>query len=80
MLTAVACLLAVVMVVLAFCMAFPVRWDGPGKFGALALYFPLHLLVFTLLGVRSRFTSVINFYGPTDMALHQGQLRGSAQP
>jgi acetyl esterase/lipase len=29
-------------------MAYPVRWDGPGKLGAVALFFPLHLLVFTL--------------------------------
>ena len=28
-------------------MATPVRWDGLGRFGALALFFPLHLLVLT---------------------------------
>jgi len=30
-------------------MTYPVRWDGPGKLGALALFFPLHLLLFTLI-------------------------------
>jgi acetyl esterase/lipase len=47
-LTVVGCLLAVLMVGLAYCMAYPVRWDGPGKFGAIALLYPLHLLVFTM--------------------------------
>ena len=42
-----ACVLALLMAGLAYCMLSPVRWDGPGKFGALALFFPLHLLVFT---------------------------------
>jgi len=42
-----ACVLALLMAGLAYCMVSPVRWDGPGKFGALALFFPLHLLVFT---------------------------------
>lgn len=48
LLTLVACLLAVVMAGLAYCMMSPVRWDGFGKLGAIALFFPLHLLVFTL--------------------------------
>src|SRR6267142_3086112 len=42
-----ACVLALLMAGLAYCMLSPVRWDGAGKFGALALFFPLHLLVFT---------------------------------
>jgi acetyl esterase/lipase len=42
-----ACVLALLIAGLAYCMVSPVRWDGPGKFGALALFFPLHLLVFT---------------------------------
>lgn len=33
---------------LTYCMAYPVPWDGPGKLGAVALFFPLHLLAFTL--------------------------------
>ena len=48
LLTVVACLLVVIMAGLAYCMAYPVRWDGFGKLGAVALYFPLHLLVATL--------------------------------
>jgi len=31
--------------VLAWCMAFPTRWDGPGFVGAIGLSFPLHLLL-----------------------------------
>jgi hypothetical protein len=41
-------LLSALMAGLAYCMANPVPWDGPGKLGAVALFFPLHLLVFTL--------------------------------
>ena len=37
------------MAVLAYCMVMPVRWDGPGSQGALALFYPLHLLLLTLL-------------------------------
>jgi len=48
LLTVTSCLLAVLMAGLAYCMAYPVRWDGPGIIGALALYFPLHLLAATL--------------------------------
>jgi hypothetical protein len=44
----VSCLLALLMAGLAYRMLSPVRWDGLGKFGALALFFPLHLLTFTL--------------------------------
>ena len=40
--------MAVLMSLLAYCMVNPVRWDGLGIFGALALYFPLHLLAFTV--------------------------------
>lgn len=40
--------LALGVMALAYCMAYPARWDGPGRFGALALFFPLHLLIFTL--------------------------------
>jgi acetyl esterase/lipase len=50
LLTTAACLLAAAAAALAICMAFPVRWDGPGgRLGALALFFPLHLLVVTFL-------------------------------
>src|SRR5438094_2459527 len=48
LLIVVACLLTVLMAGLAYCMVRPVRWDGPGKFGGAALFFPLHLLAFTL--------------------------------
>src|SRR5262245_59534048 len=47
-LTTVACLLAVATAVLAYAMVYPVRWDGPGIVGAIALFFPLHVLVVTL--------------------------------
>jgi hypothetical protein len=46
-LTVVAGLLAVLMAGLAYCMVHPVPWDGPGMLGAVALFFPLHLLAFT---------------------------------
>ena len=48
MLTLASFLLAVLMATLAYCMMNPVRWDGPGKVAAVALFFPLHLLVVTL--------------------------------
>ncbi len=48
LLIVVACLLTLLMAGLAYCMVRPVRWDGPGKFGGAALFFPLHLLAFTL--------------------------------
>ena len=48
LLTVVACLLAVIVAGLAYCMAYPVRWDGLGIYGTFALWFPLHLLVLTL--------------------------------
>ena len=48
-LAVVALAVALLMAVLAVCMAFPIRWDGLGKFGALVLFFPMHLLVFTLM-------------------------------
>jgi acetyl esterase/lipase len=35
------------MVGLSFCMLYPVRWDGVGFLGAVALFFPLHLFLFT---------------------------------
>jgi acetyl esterase/lipase len=47
LLTFIACLLALLMAGLAYCMMNPVRWDGPGRYAAAALYFPLHLLVAT---------------------------------
>ncbi len=55
-----ACLLLVLMVGLAYGMMVPIRWDGPGKLAALALFFPLHLLVVTvvaavLAGVARRY-------------------------
>jgi len=34
-----ACVLALLMAGLAYCMLSPVRWDGAGKFGALALFY-----------------------------------------
>ena len=46
-LTLAACLLAVVTSVVAFYMVYPIDWEGPGKFAALALFFPLHLLAVT---------------------------------
>ena len=49
LLTAVAALFATIAVTVAICMSNPIRWDGLGIFGALALFFPLHLLVLTLL-------------------------------
>jgi len=55
LLTVAACLLAALMAGLAYCMAYPVRWDGPGKLGAVALFFPLHLLVFTLVAAMLAF-------------------------
>lgn len=48
-LTAAAGLLAVITATLAICMYYPIRWDGLGIVGALALLFPLHLLVFAVL-------------------------------
>ena len=49
LLTIVAILFAAAMAGLAYCMIVPLHWDGAGKFGAMALYFPLHLLVFSML-------------------------------
>lgn len=37
--------------VLAWCMAFPARWDGPGFVGAIGLSFPLHFLLPTLVAL-----------------------------
>jgi acetyl esterase/lipase len=48
LMTVIACLLAAITATVAFCMLNPVRWDGLGKFGALALFFPLHLLPVTV--------------------------------
>jgi acetyl esterase/lipase len=45
--TIVVALLAACMVGLAWCMLSPVRWDGVGFLGAVALFFPLHLFLFT---------------------------------
>ena len=58
LLTPVASLLAVFMVTLALCMMHPVRWDGLGIIGALALYFPLHLLVVTLVAAVLAFVAM----------------------
>jgi len=49
LLTLMAFLLAVMTAGLAYSMAYPVRWDGPGRLGALALHFPLHLLLLTMI-------------------------------
>lgn len=58
LLTLVAWLMLVLLAALAWCMAFPVRWDGPGVIGAAALHFPLHLLLVTLLAVLLRAIAV----------------------
>ena len=47
LLTIGACLLGVSMAALSIWMRYPVRWNGPGEIGAVALYFPLHLLLFS---------------------------------
>jgi len=44
-LTAGAGLFTTALAVLAVCMAAPIRWDGLGILGALALFFPLHLFL-----------------------------------
>lgn len=44
-------LLAVAIAGLAICMVFPIRWDGLGILGAGALFYPLHLMLFTLLAL-----------------------------
>jgi len=44
-------LLALAMAGLAICTVFPIRWDGLGILGAGALFYPLHLLLFTLLAL-----------------------------
>jgi acetyl esterase/lipase len=48
-LTTLALVLAVAALGLAYCMVVPVRWDGAGKLGAIALFFPLHLLLVSAL-------------------------------
>ena len=48
-LTLTACLLAVITAIVAYYIQKPVNWDGIGKVGAVALLFPLHLLVVALL-------------------------------
>ena len=45
LLAAVAIVLLALEAGLAVCMTLPVRWDGLGKLGAIALFFPLHLLL-----------------------------------
>lgn len=57
LLTVSASLLAVIMSGLAYCMIIPIRWDGLGELGALALIFTLHLLVVTLVGGALAFVS-----------------------
>jgi len=47
-LTIAACLLFPLMGFVAYAMAKPVSWNGPGKLGAIALLFPLHLLVVSI--------------------------------
>src|SRR5262245_57510029 len=71
-LTLVALLLAVATAGLALCMALPLRWSGVGRFGALALFFPLHLLVLTgaamllaWLARRSRASLARGLFGAT---------------
>ncbi len=54
-LTAGAFTLGLLTVTLAAAMAFPLRWDGLGQLGALALMFPLHLFVITALAVLMTF-------------------------
>lgn len=48
-LTLVASGLTMLMLTVAYCMVCPVRFDGLGKLGLVALYFPLHLLLVTVL-------------------------------
>jgi acetyl esterase/lipase len=50
-LLAAALVFAVLSGALACAMFFPVRWDGSGMYGALALFFPLHLLAAALLAM-----------------------------
>lgn len=49
--SAAAVIVIALLAVVTWCMAAPVRWDGLGKVGALALDFPLHLLVITAVAV-----------------------------
>ena len=50
LLTILACLLVLIVLVLAYCMAVPIRFDGLGGFAATyALLYPLHVLLFTVL-------------------------------
>jgi hypothetical protein len=42
------------MATLAYCMILPLRWDRLDRLGALALCFPLHLLVIIRLSVAHR--------------------------
>ena len=49
LLVGLAYLFVALMLFLAYVMMFPVRWNGLGRLGALALLFPLHLLVFTII-------------------------------
>ena len=56
-LTAAAGLLTSALAGLAVCMATPIRWDGLGILGALALFFPLHLLLGTILSAALGFVA-----------------------
>jgi hypothetical protein len=56
-LTAAATLLTLVMAMVAYYMLRPVDFDGRGKYGALALLFPLHLLAVTFIGAVLAFTA-----------------------
>ena len=59
LLTVVAGLLALIMAVVAYCMAVPVRFDSVGGFPAThALLYPLHLLVFTAVAAAMAFIAL----------------------
>jgi len=55
LLTVMAGLLAGLVAMVAFYMSNPIDWDGLGKSGALALFFPLHLLLVTAVAARLGF-------------------------
>jgi acetyl esterase/lipase len=58
LLTMVAGLLALIMAVLAYCMMFPVRVDGLGIIASYALFYPLHLLLFTVVAAAMAYIAL----------------------
>lgn len=57
LLSLLACLLAAIAALVVFYMLIPIDWDGIGKSGALALMFPLHLLVLAVVATGLGFLS-----------------------